>query len=370
MNQRLAFSLIAAGLLAAAVLAPLNVATAQNESGRRSLYRPGFGSNWHNDTADVFRYAFPIIRSLPPLNSSMPWDVMAAYIVADSIVRFDTRDTTEKWLQSRRSMSDTLAGLLRFLYRMKEYDPTIFEQYCNDVDLNRGERYRASIRGITSAAEAALIRTAPSRAEAAALYSAFVSDYVLHVRVVAVDSMPLIPPSVAVTAVFRATVEVLDTLKGGFVPSCQGESYRAENEKRGRNNRLVTATSCTYVNFSNATLWNPSTPVEPLGPTSPVTKAYTARDSAFCYSASDSSFRLHPGQEAILFLTYGNHRLDSTHDYFELDVCASASFGALPVINGRVRDVNHVWTNNLWTDYATWRERFFAVRQKIVAGRY
>lgn len=345
-------------------------ANAQNESGRRSLNKPGFGGNWYDSTNAMYQYAFPIIRSLPPLNSSMPWDVMAGYIIADSIARFDANGTTTAtWLKSRSTMSDTLAGLLRFLYRMQEHNAATFLQYRTEVDLKRrspSRDYRASIRGITDDAFNTLLRCAPNRAEAGALYSALYADYILHVKVLAVDSMPLKPSSSGpgVSTTFRATVEILDTLKGGVIPSCQQELSQDPDNKSARRARIATAAPCTYIVYDNLSIWNPEDASDRFR------KLYYARDPAFSYSQRDSSFRMRAGQEAIVFIAYGNQKLDSTHDYFEPNITAFASFGALPVIDGRVRDVNKVWSNSLWMNYPDWRQRFFAIREKIITGKY
>lgn len=343
-------------------------ANAQNESGRRSLNKPGFGGNWYDSTNAMYQYAFPIIRSLPPLNSSMPWDVMAGYIVADSIVRFDANGTTtETWLNSRRTMNDTLAGMIRFFYRMKEYNAATFMQYQTEVGLkfNSPERpYRASLRRIVNATKDALLRCAPIRTESRALYSALYADYILHVKVLAVDSMLLKPrPLPPGRQVFRATVEILDTLKGGAIPSCQQELSQDPDNKSARRARIATAAPCTYITFESLTTWDPRDYPENE-------RDYYARDPAFCYSQTDSSFRMRAGQEAIVFIAYGNQRYDSTHDHFDPDITPFASFGALPVIDGRVRDVNKVWSNSLWMNYPDWRQRFFAIREKIITGKY
>jgi hypothetical protein len=246
---------------------------------------------------------------------------------------------------------------------MKEYDAIRFAQYRNEVSLNRdnpGRPYKASLRLISTAAQNALLRCAPNRAEAGALYSALYADYVLHVKVLTIDSMPLKPgPSLAVSTIFRATVEIIDTLKGGTIPSCQQEVHPDLDNKLPR---IAKDAPCTYIMYNHASIWAP----EEASPQ--FRKLYYSRDPAFC--TDDSSFTMHPGQEAVVCLAFGNQKLDSTHDYFDLDITAFASFGALPVVDGRVRDVNHVWSSNLWMDYSDWRQRFLAIREKILTGNY
>lgn len=348
------------------------IAWAQNESGRRTINKDAFVGlrYWYDTTNAMYQYAFPIIRNIPPLSSGMPWDVMAAYVVADSIARFDTsRHATEFWLKSRMAMSDTLAGLLRFYYRMVDYDPIAFMQYRYEVDLNRdnpGHPYRASLHAIALAAREALLRCAPHRDDARALYSALSADYVLRVHVLSVDSMPHRPsPSRVTTTEFRAMVEVLDTLKGRTVPGCAFE-MRA----RGTGGvRAAAAASCTAIMFTNATWWDPNEISDAMTGTNH-NGMYFARDPAFCYSPADSSFRMRPGQDAIVFLTYMNVKCDSTHDYPDLGIQTMASFGALPIIDGKIRDVNKIWSANEWQEYADWRARYVQIRDAILSGSY
>ncbi|HVZ39456.1 MAG TPA: hypothetical protein VHI13_09275 [Candidatus Kapabacteria bacterium] len=347
-------------------------AVAQNESGRRSLNKPAFSHDWYKSTDEQYVYTFPIIRSLPPLNSAMPWDVMAGYIVADSICRFDSTGTTvENWLRTRRTMSDTLAGLLRFLYRMTEYDAATFTQYSYEVDLKRGNPsrpYRAGLFDIIAAADRAIFRCAPNRADAGALYTAFISDMVLHVRVLAIDSMPQTQhPHDFITMLYRATVQVLDTLKGGNIPSCQQQFEQDRVAKDRQRARAATALPCTYIMYCNFSVLDADHAPDVLGIPSPFYRIYRQRDTAFGGCSESCSFRMKVGQEAVVFLNFGDSKVDSTNDYFQLEI---AGQDPLPVVDGRVRDVNHVWSSDLWMDYAAWRERFLTIREKIVTGNY
>ncbi|MBS1914574.1 MAG: hypothetical protein JST22_21505 [Bacteroidetes bacterium] len=365
-------------LMAMAILVPAAIAitsqhaTAQNESGRRSLNKPAFSHDWYNSTDEQYVYTFPIIRSLPPLNSTMPWDVMAAYIVADSICRFDpTGTTTVNWLRTRKTMSDTLAGILRFLYRMKEYDATTFTQYSYEVDLKRGNParpYKAGLLDIITAANGAMFRCAPNRTDAGALYSASISDIVLHVKVLAIDSMPQTQhPHDFITMLYRATVQILDTLKGGSIPSCQQQFEQDRVATPRQHARVAAASPYTYIMYCNFSVLDADHAPDVLGIPSPFYKIYRQRDTAFGGCSESCSFRMNVGQEAVVFLGFGDSKVDSTNDYFQLEI---DGHDPLPVVDGRIRDVNHVWSSDLLMDYAAWRQRFLAIREKIVTGHY
>ena len=68
-----------------------NVAHGQNETGKRPINRSRFESMgyWYTPSNAMYQVRYPIIRSLPPLNSGMPWDILAAYVYMDSLARFD-----------------------------------------------------------------------------------------------------------------------------------------------------------------------------------------------------------------------------------------------------------------------------------------
>ncbi len=85
---------------------------------------------------------------------------------------------------------------------------------------------------------------------------------------------------------------------------------------------------------------------------------------------ANGGFQMQVGQEALVFLTHSGQRYDSTNDYFDLNVDPRASYGALPIINGQVRDVNHIWSNQTMISYDDWKARVYELRNKILTGKY
>ncbi len=366
MNNRSLRHAIAPLAAIVALTAAAPHAAAQNESGRRPINKERFvaAKLWYDTTTALYHHTFPILQSLPPLNSGMPWDVMAAYIVADSIARFDATNMVERGLRLARTLNDTIRGIARYLYAMADYNPVLLKQYGIEVSLDRGNRYHASILAIAQEAKETIWQATPNRTDARALFSGIQADYILRVHIIAVDSMVYRQGTYTDGSyVYRVTCVVLDTLKGRVFPSCTGD---ADNRDAAQQ---ASAGSCIQFLYTAKTWWDPNATDMALTNRNHGGLAF-ARDSAFCTGAIDSTFRMRTGQEAIVFLSYRNHLYDSTHDHIQLDLDPLASFGALPIINGRVRDVNHFWTNDLWTDYPAWRLRFLAIRNQLLTGSY
>lgn len=350
--------MFATALLMVAIIPAL--ACAQNESGRRAISKQGFQQfgHWYDSTTAMYQIPFPILRSLPPFNSGMPLDVLLSYIIADSIARFDHGHQTEQVIRGWRTMNDTLRNALRYLYIMTDYNPIILTQYLGEVGSS------GCVSLVVPQLRHALRRCAPNTSEAKALYGAIYAGYALRIRVLAVDSMTLKPePGPATHTMYRAMVEVLDTLKGRVFPSCE-QAMRSNNHDA----LSMSTAPCTSIMFTNATYWDPREQIDAFVPWPAESRLYFARDPAFC--TADSSFIMHPGQEAVVFLNYYGQRLDSMYDYFNLQIEPQCSFGALPIIDGKIRDVNHIWSDDLWMEYADWRQRFFAIRDKILVGNY
>jgi hypothetical protein len=339
-----------------------NRGMAQNESGKRPLNRSAFEEQkgWYDATTAMYQVKYPIIRSLPPLSSGMPWDILGSYIYLDSIVRFDNHEQTVASLASWSTMNDTLKGLSKYFYKTMDYNPILLTQYTYEVDLKRGRRYVASVNSIIGELFAAFHRSIPNRAEAPALCSTFFPDYILRVRINAIDSMPLKPwPSRSDSHIFRVTASVLDTLKGRVFSTC------TDQYSTGSGGSITAALNppCIQFGYVHGNYFRTDGLLE-------TPWMYPARDEAFFASPSDNGFAMHPGQEAIVFLSHHGRLLDSSFDYFSLNLDPTAAYNALPIINGQVRDINHIWSGSESIDYADWKARFITLRDKILNGTY
>ena len=56
------------------------------------------------------------------------------------------------------------------------------------------------------------------------------------------------------------------------------------------------------------------------------------------------------------------------NDYYYLHLEPWASNNALPIIDGKVRDLNHVWSDQDLLPYRDWRSRFLSIRSTILSA--
>ncbi len=336
---------------------------AQNESGVRFLLPSAFSNSGYDSTTDWYHRKFPILRSLPPLNSGMPPEVMAAYIHLDSLARFNTNGDLvqpDKATAAWRARPELLKKTLAACYTAMDYDPLMFEQYDMETALKRGRIYKIPLGFITGYFPGILTKAASIPREGGGLRAAFAPDYVLRVKVVTIDSMltNYSTPLPGGIYIFSVTAQILDTLKGRAIPFCE------PNPVGNGSNAMPLSTNMpptirfqyfhnNYVSYSSR--WD----------------KMPEQDSAFIAMNEGGwrDFTMHVGQEAVVFLDHSAWKLDTMYDYYDLAMSAEAYY-ALPIINGQVRDVNHYWSDNLLMNYADWRRRFLEIREKILSGTY
>jgi hypothetical protein len=322
---------------------------------------------WYDSSNAVFQVRYPIIRSIPPLSSNMPFDVLLSYIYADSLARFGSDSISYAMQMKCRewklagSLNDTLRNMIRGIYLMTDYDPALFEQFRGEIGLKsgRGKRYHMTIDPIIWGAESAL-EMGVSPEEQRAIYSVIRPDYVLRVKVLAIDSARC-KTCIISDYKYRVTAQVLDTLKGRVFQQASIDQAALDGKQLDRSvagNPSLIQFQYVLINYT-----------DPFEATSDRPYEYMVRDSAFL-AEDGRRFRMKVGQEAVVFMRHANWLLDSAADYYDIILDKWASYNGLPIIDGRVRDVNHVWSNDLYMSYEEWKERFFGLRRKILTGNY
>jgi hypothetical protein len=365
---------ILAGLVALVMVAIVSTARGQNESGFRSLTKEAWQKMgyWYDSSTARYHIGYPIIRSLPPLSSNMPLDILLAYIHMDSLARFDFNNTAEERLNQLRQeynftdpphrFSDTLKQAAAFLYRLVDYNPILFNQYIDEVTLKYRSRYRANLPLIATRTSIVLYEGLTDADRRVANVALLEADYILRVRVQSVDSMEA--PTDPGIYYYRATADVLDILKGRVLPPSCSQSFNVRDGEKGRDSRSVlSASSCIQFMYF-AHLFSDPRHGPSGGP-----RLFYARDPEFA-RGPDSLFALKPGQEAVIFLKHNDILRDSTHDWYHLKLERRASMGVLPVINGQVRDINRIWSDDVMLDYTEWRRRLMALRDRLLNGTY
>ncbi len=150
---------------------------------------------------------------------------------------------------------------------------------------------------------------------------------------------------------------MLDTLKGQVFCDCNEQAILRNTD----NKPMVLAEgrhACLQFQYMAANYFQPSITTD---------WPYDKQDEAF---NKRGGFSMEVGQEAVVFLKHHSQRYDSANDYLDLNLEPAASYNALPIIDGKVRDVNGIWPGQPMMDYAAWRNRFMALRRKIPTGTY
>ncbi len=321
---------------------------AQNESGQRVISRTAFASHWYDSARHYYYLHVPIIRTLPPLGSDMPERVLRSYIHLDSLARFNQNgglvESSSAWTAAPALLQKTLASY----YSVMDYDPLRYQQYDYETAL-KSWLFRSELGGTTRFLPDALAETASVPGEAAALKAILLPDYVLRIKALAVDSIPTGAPFGS-PYIFNVTAQVLDTLKGQKFMTCEEQRGGGASQPAA-----ISALPCLYFQYNPRTYADYDIPDR---------KA----DSTFINVGR--KFAMRPGQEAVVFLHFSEQKFDSTHDAFELFLGPPGSGATLPVIDGEVRDVNHIWSAETLTPYAIWKRRFLELRDKILNGTY
>ncbi len=345
---------------------------AQNENGTRYLNKERFQMQhiWLDSTTHVFQEGFPIIRSIPPLNASMPYNVLIGYVYLDSLLRFGNKPTLDSLFKSWYALNDTLKGVLKYMYIINSYNPMFFNQYANEVRFyqKRGKRelkiigdnsdtlpptsgrYTLSLSRLKDDA-CEKFREVYTGSNKMAYYSMLYADYILRVRIISIHSM-LNKNSSLDYYRYKATSIVLDTLKGNKIPiKCPDMLV---------NNKITSVIDC-FFNFQYSPLNYGMFNVvgqEPL---------YSRPDTAFIIG---NSFGMHNNQEAIVFIRFNNPKYDFQNDFFDLDLEGRCSLNALRIENGNIFDINNVWSAQTVVPYNNWKQIYMNLLNNIMNGNY
>jgi hypothetical protein len=360
---------------------------AQNESGMRNYLAPYETSlrlqrRWFDSITDMNQHRFPIIRSVPPLSTSMPFNVLLSYIYTDSLLRFAPRKAIRNRISSWTSLNDTLRWMAYGDYVMSDYNPILFCQYRqetsnlreNNTSPNRMKslgstdtlppysgKYKSTYDVIKPNLELKLAQLLPNQSESKAMMSLLACDYILKIKVLSIDSMPdkLMSSSFPGSYYYYVTAMVLDTIKGKVLPPSSLDLAKKSESTHQTGN-------ATIIRFGYTDrLYNSLGVVENEG-----IHRYSNADSAFIKNGDLYTFSMKSNQEAIVFLSYFNYIFDYQNDYYDLSLDALASFGALPIIDGNVRDVNKVWSSNLLSPYTAWKSNVNTFINKILTRNY
>ncbi len=353
----------------------------QQESGVREYNKQAFQKSriWYDSSTANYQTQYPIILNIPPLNSGMPLDVLVSFLMMDSLLKNTYSVTLDKKLRNWTAMNDTIANAAKFLYTLSDYNPVIFQQYGytttdyprvsnnlvkystqkvgennNDslsiANFSWYDRYKCVLEDLKNS----VINRYNDFVGSDEYKVSFMlrPDYILRIRVNSIDSTSNLNDSDH-GYIYKVVAEVIDTIKGkSFNNECP---VMASNNKNGNQ---ISSNTNACIKF----MYNYDEYYEDFNPLN------FKQDQAF--NNKGNRFRMKIGQEAIVFLKFNRRYVDYSNDYFELFLDRTSSNLALPIINDKVRDLNHFWNNQDLTDYSIWKNNFNATKSKILNKGY
>ncbi|MFH1050660.1 MAG: hypothetical protein V1779_06990 [bacterium] len=356
----------------------------QNESGQRNLDSTNFRyfRSWLDSSTYLYQVQYPIIRNIPPLSTNMPYDIMIGYIYFDSLMKYPDVRQVDSLIFTWQTMNDTLSYALKYLYMLIDYNPIIFSQYAIETRMNRKTtnelmwkhsydssfvlqefgRYTENVREIVISLCNRVYKLTKNgiinqNYTKDAFWAAVESDYILKIKVLNIDSALDINSSYGDKR-YNVTAEVLDTIKGKVFKSIdvQPTVNTVKGDKVQNSINPLIHFQYTPRNYNEYGYKPKKDYLDPI------------RDSAFVNP--DGSFKMELNQEAVIFLRHHNHKFDNEYDYFDLSLEPYCSNNALPIIDGKVRDVNNFWSEQLYLDYPIWKAKYEEIKNRILDRIY
>lgn len=342
---------------------------AQNETGVRYLNDSIFKSAgyWYDSTNSMYQKQLPIIRSIPPITTGMPYDVLMSYIYLDSLLRFSTTWQQNELLRTWTSANDTLTNAIKYLYKIKDYDPIVFNQYMGEVALNHnsayGGRYESSLIDLNYNLSNKIKSLIPDNKKNA-FFALLFADYILRVQVVYIDSMPnkqlLSGIKVKDSNVYCVYARVLDTIKGKKFKDLNNYSENNILKNKISLNPSIQEPIISFEYIKRIYYQRPYYPNTP----------YMNIENDDAFKDENGEFSMHVGQEAIVFLKYANQLFDFENDYFSLILESTCSNSALPINDEKVKDINLIWNNDNLIEYDSWKQNITDLIEQILNGSY
>lgn len=350
-----------------------SVTLAQNETGQRPCNPAAlkFSRVWYPNYS-MYQLKYPILRTIPPIETGMPLNILFSYIYMDSLLRTVNEQDFRQRLVQWKDMNDTLRYMVQALNTLKDYDPIRFHQYDNETLLQTKphgsmqldppmadsallaenttvhypERYESTVFGMGGAILNRFRRTYDG-ADRQSMIDVLCSDYVLRATVISIDSMPskyhLDEPARGIYE-YRVIIAVTDTLKGKVMKPNDILPLSIPNKPE-----INTTNPTHYYQFHYSTSHqNPSE-----GYVSPLLTDPSGR------------FNLVPGQDLIVFLGFYDLLIDCEYDYFDLALQQQCKSFILPVISNTVIDGAKIWSNTGSLTYPDWKQKFNTIMQKF-----
>lgn len=325
------------------------VAQTAGEHGKKNRTRLADSGRLYRDGLPAYHIQYPALRQSPVTIVDIPRNVRSAYLYLDTLMRTPEAVNMFQKIDLKSINAGALARLASSLYQMSDYNPVIYSQYVDGNELRSEENYRFDLRRFSDAVYTRFRGQMNSHAPAS--YALLYADYILRVKIHAVE--PSFDEGQLESQFYRVTAEVMDTVKGRYFQPYERPSLAAYVRPWAISTIQFQYTPDNYLEVSNT-----------VRDRDDLKFPYTRKDPAFM--TGEGRFGMTPGQEAIVFLRHEGRLVDADNDYYYLHLEPWASYNALPVLDGMVRDVNNIWSDRELLSYNEWRSRFQLLRGQIV----
>lgn len=254
------------------------------------------------------------------------------------------------------------------MYQLRDYDPSMVEQYdietklatldrvmtCNGIDTvpTQVGRYRSSISTIEDVLARRLKHDYGQAPSFYARYALSFSDVIVCGRVVRIDSSReefTGYDGIPARYYYRVTLDVADSIKGMNGTATEGDPRQ-----------IVASDDARYLTFDY------STSTYLTGLDNPWQSWFPVVDSSFLNIGNE--LRLRSGDTVAVFLRYQAPLLDAGHDYLRLSIATDCSLGVMRISGTSIIDPNNVWGQGAGTvPYSSWRSAVEALRSSIVS---
>lgn len=176
-----------------------------------------------NNYPGILEYGFPFLRTLPAVNTSQPVDIQTDYLLLDDAFReIKPGFAMDNYIKSL-SYNDTLKYISSLLYRVVDDNPITFIRWCSAS--TKPYPYKANPGRERNVLQQHLLKVAGDTGKTFFLQS---SDYILDLKVTD-TSINYCPSDNTIKAMVLAKCEILDGMKGKYVPACP-DIYKSKSK--------------------------------------------------------------------------------------------------------------------------------------------
>jgi hypothetical protein len=248
--------------------------------------------------------------------------------------------------ESGKVRNDTITALIKYLYKMKDYDPVRFAQYMHSTT---EKYYKSNLNCLQSDVTEIFDKIIMNTPKFYSMCDLMYSDYILRIKInsIEIKTMDKSP----YMYLYNVCATVLDTLRGKVFQNCVCSNELpkispTDSNRQNRSNISFTYISSTYMDASYSWKYDESV-LEQSGTTIP------------------KYILLKTGQDLIVSLRYGNYKWDYDNDYLELTLD-----NVMPVIDNQVVDLNKEWSDKPKLDYKYWKQEFLKRVTMLLNGEY